>query len=578
VERGGSDANVMLYWPQRDVRKEGLGTYRVEVTAEYEGDGFIEFRKGKDVLHREPFQPESYVTERALPASVLEALRRGRTIEWGVYYESRRKKPVTAEFKVVDGRKFARRLAKLQRRRVYLRATPLEREMSKIDLLRNYRLYSEALTSSLGVLNTWPETQLPFKAIAACLERLKLEDTMLYAAVARRLRGAKSRFAGRSGLGAVATPASTPLPPSLVAPRVPTGADSGGGMRPGGMGVTPTPEAQKREPGPIESDEDGAAPAPEGLPVDPQGSRSSDGVRAGRVQELERQIEQARHELEAQAVAQRAAQQAEQAAGEARDALEKANESVEEARKKLADAQGAGDAAAVAAAQKAVEEAQKAHQQADADFQSAEERKNAADRELARALENAGDAQERVDRLQAALEQARNAPATVPGASGNPGVPANPAGRSALPTRQEAQDALSRARSDVERAQSTMKDAIERAGQANADLDSARQALETAQNDHSALDAAAQARAAAEASGDQAALDAAQKQLEDATKAHDQAVNDALQAVQGAENRKARAEMEAARAGATAQAAEEQAAQAQQTLDDVLKQPDDGVK
>ncbi len=247
THRGVLDKVAMLYWPSGNIRRGAASTYRLEVTPDYADDGTIEFRKGSKLIHREPFKAHDLTTERALPSEVIEAFKRRGNYSWGIYFDSKRKKPIVQRFKVVDGRKMAKRLERIRRRQVYRRANPLMKAMAEIDALRDRRFYAEALSRSLSVVNTWPQTEIPFKSIAFCLERLKLKQTQLYTDVSSALlgKGVSARRPDLSG-GARASAAggqTADVPPSAVAPRLKT---AGGGLSAGGrLGGTPTPGAQE---------------------------------------------------------------------------------------------------------------------------------------------------------------------------------------------------------------------------------------------------------------------------------------------------------------------------------------------
>ena len=69
-----------------DVRRNGLSTYRIEVDASYDYDGYIVFRDGKNILFREKFEPETTVTERSIPAEVMEYAKAGKKFQWGLEF------------------------------------------------------------------------------------------------------------------------------------------------------------------------------------------------------------------------------------------------------------------------------------------------------------------------------------------------------------------------------------------------------------------------------------------------------------------------------------------------------------
>jgi SWI/SNF-related matrix-associated actin-dependent regulator 1 of chromatin subfamily A len=568
LTRGVHETPVLLYWPRGRVRHAGLGTYRIEVGAEYEGDGVLEFRKGRKVLHQETFQPQAYVTEKALPAEVMEAARRGTHVTWGVYFEGTRRKPVTATFDVRDGRRIARRLAKLEHRQVYQAAKPIEREMARIELLRSYRYDTEALTASLSVLNTWPETELPFPAMAACLGRMHLRDSSLYQEVAHRLRGGKSHRGSGGGLPAPQT--SRPLPPAMIAPRVrPESAPAA--LRPGGLGVHPTPDAEKRDPGPI-------PPAPEATPGSvPAPGASPRGTEDARRAQIGRDLQQARRDVEELTTLRRAAQTAESRLVQARDEAKRGQEDVAAAQQALAAAEKSGDADAIHKARADLEASQARQADADKHLQESEQQKQQADRDLQEAQGRLGDAQQRADDLQARLQQSAGAGGAAPGTPGSAPVrPATPAGP---PTVAGARENLADAQRNLNEARRWVQDAQTAVDRAQAALAGARKAVAAAEGDTGAVDAAAATLQGATASGDAAAITAAEQALQKAEQDHQARVAEANRGLQGAQAEATRAGIDAARAGVAERQGHEAVESAQKALDEASQRagPDDGT-
>ena len=209
VHRGGSRAGVVLYWPQGEVRLASVGTYRIDVDVAYEGDGFLEFRKGRKVLSREPFDPEEMVTVGEIPAAVMDALKPNSVITWGIFYEGGRRtpKPTACKFKTVRKARVVKAMAKLEKSRNFQRQPEIIQEIMRADILRNNQLHSEALVQYLAIAGEWPDSTLPFKGIAASAQRLKLKETPMYAEAAS-LGATKGRGSGGA------------LPNSLSAPTL----------------------------------------------------------------------------------------------------------------------------------------------------------------------------------------------------------------------------------------------------------------------------------------------------------------------------------------------------------------------
>jgi len=508
AHRGSVDKVVMLYWPSGNIRRDAASTYRLEVTPDYADDGTIEFRKGKQVLHREHFKAHDLTTEHALPAKVIEALKRKGTYSWGVYFDSKRKKPIVQKFKVVDGRKMAKRLERIRHHQVYRRANPLMRAMAEIDELRNRRFYAEALSRSLSVVNTWPQTEIPFKSIAFCLRRLKLKQTQLYQDVSSALlgKGVSARRPDLSGGNRTSAQGgqTSDLPPSLIAPRV---KEPKAGLSAGGVGVTPTPEAQKRAPGPI-------VPAPTadgedapGVTVDPRTGLVPDKARDAEIQGLKDELAQAEQdaadakEANERAAAVSGALNSRKADLETKElASETATAALDALLAKAQATPGSVTAAEMQAAKDAVTNAQGAVDGARADVAAAEQAaKQAADalREVKERAGTAEDSAHKVEELKDKLEAAQSGdgvkPRPIDPTTGQPGVTLDPAtgkpidpktgGTSADNLADQiasAQSGLDSALEALGRDQQEFTDATQAAGQAHADMATAQKALDDA--------------------------------------------------------------------------------------------------
>jgi hypothetical protein len=426
VHRGAGDRAVMPYWPKKDVRKEGLSSWRIDVTEEYEGDGYLEFRKGRDVLHRSKFEPEGFATVGVIPETVREAARRGSKITWGIYFESKRKRPITASFRIVDGRKFQRRMAKLERRKFFQRQPDLIKEELRNAVYQSSKLYSEGLVHILNVASHNPAATMPFRAIVTNARRLGLTDTPLFLEASQYVRGSGQARSGRAG-GGLGTAAGLPggaggLPPVFAGGSGvgQTGAIGGqpsaggidvskGAMGPGdAVEVTPTPESEAREPGPI-TEEEGTSSEDAGDP----------GTRLGDPDALRRAAQEERDgiisELEAEA---RKADQAARKAADAEERLSHADEVLREANEAQAQAAAEHDQAVQDHASGAATDDQlKASKDA---LDEATRRSEAAAREHAAAAEQASGVLEQTgpsdaaraeaDRLRQEVEDLKNQP------------------------------------------------------------------------------------------------------------------------------------------------------------------------
>jgi len=259
VHRGAASiGGVALLYPRNDVRKEGLAGYRIDVTPAYEGGGWLEFRKGKTSLHREPFEPDTLVNAASLPTSVRDALKSGDTVTWGVYFTDARK-PITAQFEIVAKPAATKKLADLASdRRLALQPAVLRQQL-EAEVLQNYRLYSEALVRLLDIRAADKDSTAPYGGIVSCLRRLDLEDTALFTEASSKAVGLASRHrtAGTAaGLPSKRLPVATPAP--SVAPT------------PKGGATTPTaPAAPTPAPAPAPDDAPLAGPSPSAPPMIP---------------------------------------------------------------------------------------------------------------------------------------------------------------------------------------------------------------------------------------------------------------------------------------------------------------------
>ena len=246
--RGGASKHspATLLWPARDIRKNGLVNYAIEADETYGGDGALEFRHGRKVLYREAFNPESVTTVRSIPAEVLEHVKVGRTITWGIYFEDQRR-PITAKFRIVQRPKAERRLEKLRNSRHMQRQPLITRQIMAATVLENNRLYTEALVANLKVAADHPSSTQPYRGIVTTLRRLDAEHSELFAFVSPFV-GGKGGHAGISKPGVTAqngnvlglrawspTPTAT-APTVAAAPTTGSPATSG----PHGQGVTPS--------------------------------------------------------------------------------------------------------------------------------------------------------------------------------------------------------------------------------------------------------------------------------------------------------------------------------------------------
>jgi hypothetical protein len=338
----GGDGSAWPLLPRGDVRLEGLSVWRLEVDAmsfEPEAGGVLEFRKGKNVLWRDtaPFSPGSRIVQGGLPKSVLDAVKVGDTVSWGIVYDKQPKRSVLADFKVVNKPSAAKQIDRLENDRQNARQPAKVKSLGRNQALLNNSLYAEALRGymdlAVGESND-PVVQEACYRIVECLRRLKLDDSLLYIDAMALAANKK----GKTGPG---------VQPTVGGPAPEQGLPSAGEHV--SSGAKPLPEPTP--PGPVPP----TPPAPvRPLPTDPSTRR---GVAAVEAQALGGKKRLAEAEALARQVDERLA--AAQAKTDAlRSALESAmgTASEAEARAALMAAEAAlakakAEAAAAAAAQ-----------------------------------------------------------------------------------------------------------------------------------------------------------------------------------------------------------------------------------
>ena len=402
THRGSRDKRsvAVLLWPARDVRSNGLVNFAIEADETYEGDATLEFRKGRTVLYREAFKPESITTIRPLPAEVREKVKVGAEITWGLYFEDSRR-PIKTSFKVVKRPKADRQLARLAESRHMKRQPKITQEIMAATVLENNRLYTEALVASLEIAANHPSSLQPYRGIVTTLRRLDAENSELFAFVSPHVSGK----GGRSGFARPTATAGGDLGIAAWAPTragatgMPT-ADAGtspaGTMRPGGQGVTPqggtsdTPS----EPGVTAPDSptaDGGVQVPgQQTGEQPGETRDPASKLSARLEDLDGKYDAAKESADEAASARdeatAKAQAAEEAAAAARAAVEGADEPTEAQLEAMA---ATGRAAETA--REAAEAATKTHESANATLAEIERQRAETSEQLAALKQGSGD-------------------------------------------------------------------------------------------------------------------------------------------------------------------------------------------
>ena len=220
VHRGAAKESIaVILWPQGDVRKTGLGTFRLDVSDSSNNNGVLRFKHGKTILYERPFNPDQLVTWEPIPAEVIAGVSKGDKITWGLYFDGPKSpKDITATFEIVDKPQVDSAMAKIDTNKAYQRQDALSRELLKGETLQNYRLYTEAMAKYVEILMADPNTWLPFRGMVASLRRMGAEESSLYAELAQFVQG-KGQNGGRgasTGLGEIPNGLKMGNKPTLV--------------------------------------------------------------------------------------------------------------------------------------------------------------------------------------------------------------------------------------------------------------------------------------------------------------------------------------------------------------------------
>ncbi len=279
LERAVVDGAAFPTWPSGDIRKAGLRTFRVDVSPSFDGKAFLKFFHGKKELYSAPFEPAKTTTVDTIPAVVVESLKTGDRITWGVYFEKKSVKPITLDFTVVDKAAATRKIVDVEANKG---VSPLGRMISKAQVLKNYSFLSEALATYVEVTTADDSVTSVYTDMVDCLRRLKLKNTPLFADAQMRMTNVPSPsrkgFAtGGGGLNpgvASGGPNAGDLPSGnkgkmdkigpMAQPKTagkPSGLAQGGG----GLPPIPTPPVEPTDPttptDPVEADAMAAAKA-----------------------------------------------------------------------------------------------------------------------------------------------------------------------------------------------------------------------------------------------------------------------------------------------------------------------------
>ncbi len=499
-ERGVVDGLAYPTWPSGDVRKAGLRTFRVDVSPSFDGKAFLKFFQGKKELYSAPFEPAKTTTIETIPAVVVESLKSGDKVTWGVYFEKKSLKPITLDFTVTDKAAATKKVGEIEANKGL---TALGRMITKAQALKNYSFLSEALMTYVEVVKTDDSITSVYADMVDCLRRLKLKNTPLFQDAQMRMTTnpspSRKGFAGGLNGGGLASggPGAGDLPsgnqgkmagvgPTAVAKT--SGANKGG-LKQGGSGLPPIPTV----PG---------TPTPTDPATDPTAG-NQDAEHAAVVNQLRAAALQARHR----------ADQAEKAAAEAKKLADEAQATAD------AESAKAADFAAKAAAARAeatdmsngLTDAQRQNKmdEANALERAAADAKAAADAAAQMAAEKAKMAENLAQQAQLADRDADKIEKQANDAMGGVPSPKTPPVMPPMPVKPDPQAQLDAAQKAVQTAQAALAGAEKRVQDAQVAWEAAQggtpEAILAAKNE---LDAALAAQA--EAGG---ALDAATKAL-----------------------------------------------------------------
>lgn len=346
--RGSSrnSKSIFLLFPRGETRTDALGSYALEVASATAPSGHVEFRRGREVLYRDPTPVEGsqrFITGR-IPAQVRDAVKPGESLTWGVFFDGKADANAVAVVRLVKKTSADKQIARLEGDPRNNKQPALVKSMGRSQLLFNNGLYGEALSAYMQLADEHPDVGESWTRIVECMRRLELRESPLYGEAVGLMTGTKggSRQQGLATLGGGGLRPGGPMPLQ----KDPNGTPSAPPATPSPMGEAPStdgpgtvspsgepeaaPEGTPPTPEPTDTPEPGEEPTPPTPPTTPPQGEPRDG--------------QARRNSEN---AQRSGEQAQRQAEQARLALQRANEA-------LAAATAAGDPEAEAAAREAI--------------------------------------------------------------------------------------------------------------------------------------------------------------------------------------------------------------------------------
>ena len=184
--RGAADESfVAPLFPRGNLRITDLVDYRIDVGAEFDAAGTLQFKKGRKVLYSAAFDPEELSTNAAIPAAVKDALAKGGTVTWG--FHPTKGKAVTARFKIVRDARLDKRVAKMEKRMKGQDERLLQQMRAQLYL--NKKLYYPAYLEARRVVEASENAPAAVAIMQSALQRLKLKKTVLWAEVQEKATG-----------------------------------------------------------------------------------------------------------------------------------------------------------------------------------------------------------------------------------------------------------------------------------------------------------------------------------------------------------------------------------------------------
>jgi hypothetical protein len=248
---GGYEGLIFPTWPSGEVRKAGLSTYRVDVAPEFDGKAKLKFLVNKKVVFEGPFEPANLSTESAIPAIVLESLKAGDQLTWGVYPEGKKVKAATLDAKVIEKAGATRKLSQTDSEKAL---SPMARAFAKANVLQNNGFLSESVMTFVAIGKADSSITSVYAPIVGLLRRLHLKNTPLFHDAMARATAVTPSGPGRQAFNTQGSGGGTsdlgPKSPGFVKQNPPVVASNANAKKPGlkgpgGTGLPGLPSAEK---------------------------------------------------------------------------------------------------------------------------------------------------------------------------------------------------------------------------------------------------------------------------------------------------------------------------------------------